>query len=32
MNPIQAIERKLSKLEKKEYKNEELQEIIQKYS
>jgi hypothetical protein len=32
MNPIQAIERQLSKLEKKSFKGDELQEIIQKYS
>lgn len=32
MNPIQATERKLAKLEKKDYKGEELQEVIQKYS
>lgn len=32
MNPIQAIERQLTKLEKKNYTGEELQEVIQKYS
>ena len=32
MNPIQAIERQLSKLDKKNITVEQLQEIIQKYS
>jgi hypothetical protein len=32
MNPIQAIERQLSKLDKKAITGEQLQEVIQKYS
>ena len=32
MNPIQALERQLSKISKKAFQGEELQEIIQKYS
>lgn len=32
MNPIQAIERQLSKLEKKAITGEQLQDVIQKYS